>query len=122
MLLLALLHLGFPRRFGWKSEFKSLSLLSAQLMYVHTFFVALVVFLFGMVCLLCAPELVEHTRLARAMALILAIFWGLRCVFQFFVYSPQLWKGKKFETRLHILFSLIWVYFTIVFISLLISV
>ena len=118
MLFLALIHLGFPRRFGWKKEFKPLSLLSNQLMYIHTFFIALTVFLFGLLCLFCAPELMENNRLAHSIALLLAVFWGLRSIFQFFVYSPALWRGKKLETSLHIAFSILWLYFTFVFTSL----
>jgi hypothetical protein len=108
---LALLHVVFPKRFGWKQELQSLSLLNRQLMYVHTF---LVVLLIGILCLTSANDLIQ-TRLGKQICLGLAIFWGLRLVFQVAVYSPALWRGKRFETVVHIVFSILWTYFTGVF-------
>jgi hypothetical protein len=121
MIVLALVHIVFPRRFNWKQEFAPLSLLSRQIMYVHTFFVALVVLMNGLLCLLYSKDLLEHSSLSLALAWGMFVFWGLRCLFQFVVYSPKLWKGKKFETRVHILFSAVWIYFALVFFFLLIS-
>jgi hypothetical protein len=112
---LALLHGAFPKRFGWKQELASVSLLSRQIMYVHTLFVALVVFLMGVLCFTSAPGLI-NTSLGKRVCLGLAVFWGLRLVIQFVGYSSELWRGKRFETWMHIIFSLVWVYFTATFI------
>lgn len=111
---LALLHVGFPRRFEWEIELKPLSLLNRQMMYVHTFFVALVVLLMGLLCITSAPEL-NTTPLGHRITLAMGIFWGLRLVIQFFGYSSELWRGKRFETIVHIVFSLLWTYVTGVF-------
>jgi len=83
-------------------------------MYVHTFFIALMVLLMGIFCIYCAEDIV-HTRLGHRLASGLFIFWGLRLLFQFFVYSPELWKGKPFETTIHVIFSFLWAYFSGVF-------
>jgi len=116
LIVLSLVHVIFPKRFGWKNELKSLQLLNRQLMYVHTFFVALVVFLMGILCLTSANELVE-TNLGRKVAFGLWVFWTLRLIFQFFVYSTDLWRGKKFETAVHVVFSLFWIYLSMVFLG-----
>lgn len=113
---LALLHAFFPRRFGWKKELVSLSLLSRQIMYVHTLFVALTVFLIGLLCVTSAGDLVS-TTLGRRIALGLSIFWLTRLYIQFFGYSSLLWKGKPFETAIHIVFSIFWVYLSVIFIA-----
>jgi len=39
----------------------------------------------------------------------------LRLLFQFFVYSSELWKGKRFETFIHIMAVGFWIYMTVVF-------
>ena len=114
LLLLSFLHLIFPRYFQWKAELSSLSLINKQLMYVHTFFIALVILMIGILCICCAEDLV-NTRLGKNIALGLFLFWGIRLVFQFFVYSPKLWKGKLLETIIHIFFSILWAYFSFVF-------
>jgi len=112
---LAFLHTVFPKRFKWKEELASLSLLSRQVMYVHTFFIALIILLMGLLCVTSATDLVT-TPLGKRVCFGLAIFWVMRLVVQFFGYSPELWRGKPFETVMHILFSLLWVYLSAVFI------
>lgn len=34
---IALIHVGFPKKFKWKEELSSLSLINQQMMVVHTF-------------------------------------------------------------------------------------
>lgn len=114
LIALALLHIIFPKYFHWDSELKPLSLINKQMMIIHTFFIALTVLLMGILCLVSAHELVTSS-LGKIISLGLGIFWGLRLVIQFFGYSPQLWKGKIFETFVHILFSFVWLYLTTVF-------
>lgn len=114
LILLSAVHVRFPRYFNWKKEFSGLSLINRQMMYVHTFFVAFVVFLMGVLCFTSADLLVS-SELGRRICLGFGVFWGLRLLFQFFVYSKELWRGKRFESVVHILFSLLWVYFTVVF-------
>ena len=114
LMLLALIHFIFPRRFNWKEDLSGISLINKQLMYVHTFFIALMVLLMGILCIYCSADMV-HTKLGKNLCFGLFIFWAVRLIFQFFVYSSQLWKGKQFETAIHILFSILWIYFTTVF-------
>ncbi len=114
LIILALVHVIFPKYFNWKSEFHLVSLINRQMMYVHTFFLALVVFLMGLLCLSSSKEILE-TPLGNRIALGFAIFWTIRLVIQFFGYSSELWKGKKFETIVHILFSILWTYVSGVF-------
>lgn len=114
LMLLALLHVIFPKYFKWKDELSLVSHINRQMMYVHAFFIALIVFLIGMLCMTSATELTT-TKFGKRISLGLGIFWATRLFFQFFVYSQLLWKGKKFETTVHILFSLLWTYLSAVF-------
>jgi hypothetical protein len=111
---LALAHLIFPRYFNWRTELRTLSLVNRQMMVVHTFFIALTVFLMGLLCLTSASELIT-TRLGKKVSLGLGLFWSIRLIVQFFGYSPELWQGKLFETSVHVVFSLLWVYLSVVF-------
>lgn len=113
---LAAMHGFFPKRFEWKKELASLGLLSRQMMYVHTLFIALAILLMGVFCITSASEIV-NTPLGRRVALGLAIFWVARLFVQFFGYSSELWKGKAFETVMHVLFSILWVYLSLTFIA-----
>ena len=112
--ILAFVHAIFPKYFDWKNDLKPLSLINKQLMYVHTFFIALVVLMIGLLCLTSANDLV-NTVLGKRICLGLGIFWGIRLIFQFWGYSSEVWKGKKLETIAHVLFSLFWIYLTITF-------
>lgn len=84
------------------------------MMYVHTFFIALTIFLMGVLCLTSSGEMLT-TVLGRRVSLGFAVFWFARLVVQFFGYSSELWRGKRFETVMHVFFSMIWVYLTSVF-------
>jgi hypothetical protein len=109
LILLALLHIGFPKYFNWRQECGSLSLINRQMFYVHAFFIAFAVFLMGVLCLTSAHELL-NTGLGKRICLGLGIFWIARLVIQFFVYSSKLWKGKTFETVVHVFLTLLWIY------------
>lgn len=114
LIALALVHVIFPRYFDWKRDLAPLQLINRQVMYVHTFFIALVVGMMGLLCVLAADDLVS-TALGRMICVGLGIFWGCRLFVQFFVYSSELWRGKTFETLVHIVFSATWIYLTGVF-------
>lgn len=116
LIILASAHLFFPGYFNWKEELKSLSLINRQMMTVHTFFIALGLFLIGLLCLGSSRAMVQ-TNLGKQLSLGLGIFWGIRLFVQFLGYSSALWKGKPFETAIHIAFSLLWAYFTIIFLT-----
>jgi len=114
LILLAAVHVIFPRYFNWKVELQNISLINRQMMQVHTFFIALTVFLMGLLCASSPNQLVQ-TELGKFLSLGLAIFWTCRLLIQFFGYSPLLWKGKLFETIIHVIFSLIWTYISLLF-------
>jgi hypothetical protein len=113
-ILLGAIHVIFPKYFKWKIELKKISLINKEMMVVHTFFVAFGVVLMGVLCLSSAEELLT-TKLGQKIGLGLCLFWGVRLIVQFFGYSSELWKGKTFETIVHVLFSIFWFYLTVVF-------
>lgn len=114
LILLALMHIIIPKYFKWEQELTSLSLITRQILYVHTFFIAFMVLLMGLLCIGYSQDL-AYTPLGRIVCIGLFGFWLTRLIFQFFVYSSKVWKGKGFETTMHILFSILWTYFSAVF-------
>ncbi len=114
LIALSLMHIIIPKYFKWEQELTSLSLITKQILYVHTFFIAFVVLLMGLLCLTYSYELV-YDPFGRIISLGLFGFWLTRLIFQFLVYSPKVWRGKRFETVMHVMFSITWLYFTIVF-------
>jgi hypothetical protein len=76
--------------------------------------------LMGLRCLTSSEDITD-TAFGKMIALGLGIFWTIRLFIQFFGYSSKLWKGKKFETSIHILFSILWIYLSIVFFIIYIS-
>ena len=114
LIILALIHVIFPNYFNWKDDLKPLSLINRQMMHVHTFFIALTVLLMGTLCFTSSEELI-NSHLGKRISLGLGVFWFIRLLFQFFVYSSIHWKGRKFETVVHILFTFLWLYLSIIF-------
>ena len=116
MIAIAFIHVSFPKYFNWRQELNSISLINRQLMYIHTFFIALIVFLTGILCLTSGIDLVS-TALGKKVSLGLGIFWIVRLFIQFFGFSSKVWKGRKFETSIHIFFAVLWSYFSLVFLQ-----
>ncbi len=116
LIILALFHIAFPKYFNWKKEFKNISLINTQMMYVHTFFIAFTVFLIGIFSFAYSNEICT-TKLGKVISFGFFLFWFVRLLFQFFVYSSKLWKGKIFETSIHIIFSFLWIYFSIIYLN-----
>lgn len=114
LIVLAIIHVIFPRYFNWKEELARLSLINRQVMQVHTFFISLLLLLMGILCFTESSALTK-TALGQKIAFGLFIFWSARLLVQFFGYSSELWKGKRFETTVHILFSFMWSYFSLIF-------
>lgn len=114
LVLLAVIHSGFPRYFRWIDEFVSVSFINRQMVYFHTFFLAFIVLLMGILCLLEADDLI-NTHLGHIIDLGLSLFWMIRLLVQFFGYSSSHWHGKRFEMFIHVLFSIFWFYLTTIF-------
>lgn len=114
LILLALVHIIFPKYFNWEEELNHLSLINKQIMQVHTFFIALTIFLMGILCVTSATEIIT-TPLGKKISFGLGIFWLCRLLIQFFGYSSKLWKGKFFETIVHIIFATLWIYLSYTF-------
>ncbi|MGY6648544.1 hypothetical protein [Wenyingzhuangia sp. IMCC45574] len=113
-ILLAGIHIIFPKFFHWKKELSHLSIINQEIMKVHTFFIAITVFLMGILCINSTNQLLT-TKLGKTILFGLAIFWSLRLLTQFFGYSSKTWKGKTFETSAHVFFSIFWCYVSGVF-------
>ncbi len=112
---LVVVNLFVPSRFRWREELARVSLLNRQIFQVHSVFIVLVLALFSALLLTCADVLVEPSRLTRAIFVGLTIFWALRMAMQWWFYSPDIWRGSRFFTAMHVVFSALWIYMTGVF-------
>ena len=114
-LMLAITHAFFPKRFQWKEQLSRLSLLNRQIFMVHTAFICLVLIMMGALSLFAPQTLLQPTSLSKLILGGFASFWGLRLVFQWFVYDWRLWRGHTFNTVIHFLFTVMWTFLTSVY-------
>ncbi len=112
LVLLGLSHAFFNRYFGWERELADVSLLTRQIFFVHSFFIALGVVLGGAGSFLCADALLRSGSLSRALLAGMTLFWLCRLLAQFFAYDTRIWKGDRFRTSMHAAFSVLWIYVT----------
>lgn len=118
-LVTAALHILLPRALQWRTELGRLSLVNRQIFLVHTFFIVLILALFGSLSLLAADALTARSPLGMFVSLGLSIFWFTRLLVQFLVYDPQLWRGDKQRTIVHVVFSMVWFYLVAVYVAVL---
>jgi hypothetical protein len=114
-MLLGLSHAFFNRFFGWDVELAGVSLLTRRVFFVHTFFVAMTVTMMGAFSAVYAGALVEPQTLSRAILAGMVVFWGSRLLAQFTAYESAIWRGNRFRTRMHVAFSILWIYVTATF-------
>jgi hypothetical protein len=110
LLALGLAHSLFGRYFKWGKELAQVSLLMRQIFLVHCFFISLVLMLMGACSLFYTNALVGSGTLSRVVLTGFAVFWLLRLVFQLFVYDSAIWRGRRFYTVMHVVFSIFWIY------------
>lgn len=115
LIALALLHVAFPRRFEWKRELAMLSLLNRQMFLVHCFFICLTLIWMGVIALFFTDALLAPSPLGSVVAAGLTLFWAARLIVQWCVYDRSLWRGHRFNTIMHGLFTLLWLYYVVVF-------
>jgi hypothetical protein len=115
MALLVVVNLFVPGRLRWREETARLSLVNRQIFQVHSIFIVLTLALFSALLLTSSETLLQPTRLSRAVLIGLTIFWGARMLVQWFFYSPDIWRGNRFNTVMHYVFSAAWVYVTGIF-------
>jgi hypothetical protein len=110
LIVLGLSHGAYGKRFNWKTDLAKLSLLNRQIFIVHCFFISLTLVLMGGITLFYTRALLEPTTLSRAGLVAVVVFWLCRLFIQFFVYDAALWRGNRFNTRMHVGFSVVWAY------------
>ena len=69
----------------------------------------------GALCPFGTAAQLEPTPLSQFVFTGFALFWLARLLSQFFIYDRGLWRGKPFETIMHVAFSCLWLYLTVVF-------
>ena len=95
MALLVVMHLFVPARLRWREELARLSTINRQIFQVHTMFIVLLLAMFAVLFVVYAESLLEPGPLSRAVLTGLTVFWTLRLLTQWFVYSPEVWRGNR---------------------------
>lgn len=105
-----------PIRLNWTRDLASLPKLHRQMYWTYGGYVVLGILTLGLICLMCAPELVTGSRLSQAVCLYGALFWGIRLGLQLvFEVKPHLttwWLigGYHLLTVLFLFITLVYVY------------
>ena len=115
MVALSVAHLPIGRILEWNADVKLLKPENAAVFHSHLFFLCLSLILLGGALLLGAEDFVERTDLGKWIAGMLLVFWSFRLYRQWFGFPQELWRGKTFETRIHLLFTLVWICVVTVF-------
>ncbi len=115
-------HLGLlcaaslvPRTLNWRDELARLSPFLRRLFWVYGISIALIIASFAALCLGFSGALASGTPFARAVCAVIAVFWAVRMVVQFFVFdaTPYL-RGPLMKLGYHSL-TATFVYLTVVF-------
>lgn len=101
-------HIPIGRHLQWREEAVRLSPMNASVFHVHTLFICVVLMVMGVPALLDPGIYLQPTRAGLWLTWSYAAFWALRLYVQWFVYSADLWRGKRMETGWHWFFTVVW--------------
>jgi hypothetical protein len=104
-----------PGVLRWRTELRSLSPLSRQLIWVHGAFIVLVIVSLGLVSLVEAEPLADGSLLARTVCGFIAVFWGARLAIQFFVFDGRPYLTHWFLKIGYHALTATFLYLTVVF-------
>jgi hypothetical protein len=103
-----------PLRLNWRRDLATLPRLHRQLYWTYGGYVVLAIVTLGGISLACANELAAGSRLARAVCMYGAVFWGVRLGLQaVFDVRPHLtarWLAAGYHTL-----TLLFLFFTAVY-------
>ena len=109
-------HTRFFKMFGWKEEFKKLSLVNARILYTIHIALLLLFAGIGFTSIVYAEQLSRSLGLAAGINWFLSVFWLWRLIWQLFYFKRQ--KGQKLPAIsiiLSIIFLLLFVSYLIPF-------
>lgn len=117
LIALSLLHFPMATKLKWGEDAARMSPMNASVFHVHTFFVCLVLIMMGLPCLIDPGVFLIPTPAGVWVTWSIAVFWAARLYCQFFVYRADLWRGKKMETTMHVIFTGVWSALTALFMT-----
>lgn len=101
LLVLSVLHVALWRTLDWSREAGRMTALNARVFFVHTFFIAFVLFALGALSLVRPDLLSTPSELARLLLAGIVTFWVARLVVQPLVFDRVMrgapgWTGSRF--------------------------
>ncbi len=115
LLFLAALHIPIGRELRWREDASKLTPANRAIFHVHTLFICLVIIMMALPSMMDPMIFLERTRAGAWLSWSFAGFWASRLHCQFFVYGPELWRGKQRETIVHWVFTALWTALAVVF-------
>lgn len=101
-----------PKALNWNTHLEKLPLLLRQMFWVYGVFIVLMIISFGTITLFFVPEIIEGSRMARAVCMIITLFWAARLIVQFFIFDAKPWLTNwVFKVGYHTL-TLVFIYLT----------
>ena len=78
-----------PKFLEWGKELKSLPVLLRQMFWIYAGYILIINFCFGIISILGASELLNHSFLAKCITLFIGVYWLARVIIQFFYFDTS---------------------------------
>lgn len=99
---IAILGARIAKILKWEAAIAAMPLLVREVFLIHKFFLSYNLILFAVLTARFAPEIAAGGNPPlRWLIGGIALFWGIRTIFQWTFYSREHWAGKPKETAVH---------------------
>ena len=113
---IAMINLWLVPIMHWQEDVARIPLLIRQVFHVHGWFITLTLVIFAALTFRFARELAAGTLpVYRWIAVLIALFWGIRVVLQLTYYSSSHWRGIRSRTVVHCILLMVYGLFTVVY-------
>ena len=92
---IVLANIPLPGKLNVRANLAGVPRFLRQIFYVHWFCIVLIVGLFSALCFGFARELAGANSLGRFLSAVMAAFWALRIVLQWFYYDPDVRRQNR---------------------------
>lgn len=116
-IILCLGSLLIPKMLNWQHELKPLKTLLKQMFWTYAAYILVINFSFGIISIVGANELLNHSFLARSITLFIGIYWLARVLIQFFYFDKSDAPKGLFYTLGEIGLVALFVTFTFVYLT-----
>lgn len=112
-ILLALGSFFIPKLLNWSTALRAVPVLIRQMFWTYAGYILAINIFFGLISIVCVDELLSESLLAKALLLLITLYWLARVIIQFTYFDKKDVPRKGFFLLGEIVLNVLFILFTL---------